>query len=170
VVLVNKSLSLDEAITEAMNNIMLLLKRNGMLCPEQLAIPWSFQTHLWLRLRFLRTHERVATTLEQVATLNTNLQHHQQQLPRTELQESLSTASLAVEKFKSGEFHTALTLIELSLQQLEAVLSDPTTSLPPLDFPPDHLLAVFAPLLLPLIIPLGARVFHEVKRYRKLIA
>jgi hypothetical protein len=55
------------------------------------------------------------------------------------------------------------------LEQAEMVLlalrSDPSL-LEPLDFAVDHYLAVFAPLLFPLLLPFIGGIIREIKRYR----
>ena len=68
---------------------------------------------------------------------------------------------------RNGDYVSALQRLEESLEQSQALLTDPAL-MEPLDFPRDHYLAILAPLLFPLLLPFCAGLIREAKRYKKL--
>jgi len=67
----------------------------------------------------------------------------------------------------SGYFADALASLTKAQQLLSDLETDPAFA-EPSDFPVEQYLAIFAPLLFPLLVPLFATLVREYKRYRKM--
>lgn len=72
-------------------------------------------------------------------------------------------------QFETKNWRRCMELLELCLVLLAAIRSDPSL-IPALHFPIEHSLAIFAPLLFPLLLPMVAGLMREYKRYKKLNA
>lgn len=70
---------------------------------------------------------------------------------------------------ENGECMAAVECFEDSLAVSQSLLQNPTLA-EPIDMQNDHYMAVFLPLLFPLLLPFVAGVIREAKRYRKLRA
>jgi hypothetical protein len=71
--------------------------------------------------------------------------------------------------FEKKNWSKSMELLELCLALLAYIRSDPSL-IPPLHLPIEHCLAIFAPLLFPLLLPMVAGLVREYKRYKKLKA
>lgn len=78
--------------------------------------------------------------------------------------ELVDEAIIAAEQ---GDYNAGTRLLEESLSISESLLAD-STLMEPIDMQNDHYMAVFFPLVFPLLLPFFAGIIREVKRYRKL--
>jgi hypothetical protein len=79
----------------------------------------------------------------------------------------MELVDLGLQHAKKGDYMSALESLDKSLAESHLLLTDPAL-MEPLDLSYDHYLAIFAPLLFPLLLPFLVGLIREVKRYRKL--
>ena len=81
--------------------------------------------------------------------------------------QTVKTLDEATKLAETKQWILAVELLEQALQRLNDLQSDPTL-IPPLSLQMDHSLAIFAPILFPLLLPMLAGLAREYKRYRTL--
>lgn len=166
VTMVSEELAAD-AINVAMGRSLHLLQKHGMICGDETIVPATLQSKVWLRLTFLRLHKSAADALNMI---HKEVDHKRMQSSAMyDVRDALSLADAAFSDFARDEVQSAVSLLGLCKQQLVDLRKN-AQFMPPRKIALDHLLAIFAPLLLPLLLPLGTRVVHEYKRYKKLAA
>ena len=81
------------------------------------------------------------------------------------LQEYHHFSAAPVEQETRYNWREGIELLEHAQLQLAHVRADPAL-MPPLHFQMDHALAIFAPLLFPLLLPMAVGLRREYKRYK----
>jgi hypothetical protein len=80
---------------------------------------------------------------------------------------SMKLVDLGLNHAKQGDYVSAVEHMEQSLAESQSLQTDPAL-MTPLDLSPEHYMAIFAPLLFPLLLPFLTALVRETKRYRKL--
>jgi hypothetical protein len=155
-------LTAADAITEALSYLMPFLETHGV--PPDLE-PWMERT----ALSYLQqAHTELGSTFDMLQSLSDKDVAITQEVADQWLRavQAMETGQAYVE---SKQWNMSMELLELCLALLTAIRSDPSL-IPPLHLPIEHCLAIFAPLLFPLLLPMVAGLVREYKRYKKLKA
>ena len=159
------SLASKTDVFDAMSNTVDMFERNSLFCPQQHVSPLPAQVDLWVRLAVLREHQYIRQQLPRLVTTTRNVEKHLELQRRIQwVQDRTAAAAMAAQ---NGEWEEALVLLRPCRREMADIATSPLTA-PSVVFAPELALAIFAPLLVPLLLPAVLRLGAEYKRYRKL--
>lgn len=124
----------------------------------------------WWQQLIHDTHERAKM---QVVRTRDILQKSSRKVAITEevaqrWKHSMKLVNLGLNYAKQGDYVSAVEHMEQSLADSHSLQTCPAL-MEPLDFSLEHYMAIFAPLLFPLLLPFLTGLIRETKRYRKLV-
>jgi hypothetical protein len=150
----------ESGLDTAMTYLMPLLQKHGVNSSSNETLT-AQELQGWLQAVVYNDYQRAR---HQLAELQTKLRKSDTAEQWTKAAKSLG---LVRQQLQEGSWKDCMKTLETVQSQVEELELD-SSLIPPLHFQWDHCLAIFAPLMFPLLIPMIAGLIREYKRFKKL--